>query len=132
MLRVLSCTTNAQSSASTLRNHRRAHYDSNLSTINKDMKTKNHDPSLCTEKHQQEAGANQVCGWLKVLERTSEDGMFCDFRGRHVLRHTTAFSRLPTALRKATKQLLYQSILGNGCEDHISLPEQMVLGMNQF
>jgi hypothetical protein len=33
---------------------------------------------------------------------------------------------------KQQNELLLQSILGNGSPDHVSLPEQMVLGMNQF
>jgi hypothetical protein len=33
---------------------------------------------------------------------------------------------------KQQNELLLQSILGNGSPDHVSLPEQMVLGMSQF
>ena len=90
ILRVLYRATYAQSSASTLRNHPRAQYNSNLSTIKKDKKTY----KTMIRPYAKKSTSNKLepikfvggSKYMKERQRTA------------FLRHTTASSRLPTAL----------------------------------
>ena len=58
--------------------------------------------------------------------------LVCGSKYMKEFQRTVFFVACNSITDKQQKQLLYQRILGNGCQDHIYLPEQMVQGMNRF